>query len=133
MLAGSNYVSKPTAEDMLGSSARRAQRRLNTALATARMPHPSEPGAPLDSSQLLAWALYDIRLLLSSHIGGASQSSPYVRAAAELAYALHNLALAEMQGDAFSEASFLKGLARAEHACGEPFVSRYNATIRGRG
>jgi hypothetical protein len=28
----SNYVSKPIAEDMLGSSARRAQRRLNTAL-----------------------------------------------------------------------------------------------------
>lgn len=96
--------------------------------AFTRMPdstaHRDAPG----TSRRLAWAHHDFRLLLAPHMGG-SGATPEVRAAAELAYALHNLALAAMQGASVSEPQFLGALARAEHANGETFVSRREATF----
>jgi hypothetical protein len=89
--------------------------------------------AKSDTSRLLAWALYDLRLLLSPHVGGASEAPPEVRAAAELAYAVHNLALAAMQGSSIREAQFSEALARAERASGEPFLSRYQGSMQGGG
>jgi hypothetical protein len=86
-----------------------------------------------ETSRLLAWALYDLRLLLSPHVGGASDATPEVRAAAELAYAVHNLALAAIQGSPIREAQFSEALARAERASGEPFLSRYQGTMQGGG
>jgi len=86
-----------------------------------------------ETSRRLAWILFDFRLLLAAHIGGVSSAAPEVRGAAELAYALHNLALASMQGAPVSEPQFLDALARAEHASGESFVSRYEATFASSG
>ncbi len=52
-----------------------------------------------ESTKLLAAAIYELRLLLSDHIGSQSESDPNLRLAAHLAYALHNEALAVMESD----------------------------------
>ena len=59
--------------------------------------------------QLLAQALYQIRILLSDHLGSDNQGSMSVRFAAHLAYALHNEALAVVEGKGFDvEAALAK-------------------------
>lgn len=88
------------------------------------------PQASDTHSRLLAWALFDLRLLLASHIGGVSQAAPEVRAAAELAYSLHNLALAAFDGRTFTETQFIEALARAERASGEPFPARFHDNMQ---
>ena len=89
------------------------------------------PQASDTHSRLLAWALFDLRLLLASHIGGVSQAAPEVRAAAELAYSLHNLALAAFEVRTFfTEAQFIEALARAERASGEPFPARFHDNMQ---
>jgi hypothetical protein len=49
-------------------------------------------------TKLIASALYEIRLLLSSYIGTEVDAPVDVRFAAHLAYALHNEALALVAG-----------------------------------
>ena len=51
--------------------------------------------------QVLAYAVYEIRLLLADHLGNGDAPDPAVRAAAHLAYALHNQADAVLHGDTF--------------------------------
>lgn len=51
--------------------------------------------------QLLANALYKIRLLLSSYLGSENDAPIDVRIAAHLAYAWHNEASALIAGDGF--------------------------------
>lgn len=48
----------------------------------------------LDENKILAFAVYELRLLLAGHLGSEATADPAVRAAAHLAYALHNQALA---------------------------------------
>jgi hypothetical protein len=55
----------------------------------------------MTQEQLLAFALYEIRLLLADHLGSKCDSHPSIRAAAHLAYALHNEADAVVQGKSF--------------------------------
>ncbi len=52
-----------------------------------------------EHARLMAAAVYEIRLLLSDHLGTACNSDPCVRLAAHLAYALHNDALAVFERD----------------------------------
>jgi hypothetical protein len=54
-----------------------------------------------DQGKLLAKALYEIRLLLSSYVGTSVDGDMSVRIAAHIAYALHNEALAVSEGRAF--------------------------------
>ena len=53
---------------------------------------------PDSQLKLLAAAIYEIRTLLSPHLGSDSDSEPEVRLAAHLAYALHNDALSVLEG-----------------------------------
>ena len=48
--------------------------------------------------QVLAFAVYEIRLLLAHHLGSDDTPDPSVRTAAHLAYALHNQADAVLHG-----------------------------------
>lgn len=48
--------------------------------------------------EMLAFAVYEMRLLLADHLGSDSQSPMSVRIAAHLAYALHNDAQAVLEG-----------------------------------
>lgn len=52
-------------------------------------------------AKLIAHALYQVRLLLSGHLGSDCGSPTEVRAAAHLAYALHNEALAVLDDVSF--------------------------------
>jgi len=58
-----------------------------------------------DQGKLLAKALYEIRLLLSSYVGTSVDADMSVRIAAHIAYALHNEAQAVCEGKAFDLAA----------------------------
>lgn len=57
--------------------------------------------------KLLAHALYQIRILLSDYLGSHNEGPIEVRTAAHLAYALHNEALAVIEGKNFDVKSAL--------------------------
>jgi hypothetical protein len=52
-----------------------------------------------EHARLMAAAVYELRLLLSDHLGSECESDPSLRLAAHLAYALHNEALAMFERD----------------------------------
>jgi hypothetical protein len=54
-----------------------------------------------EKMQLLASALYEIRLLLSNYLGSRNDADQGIREAAHLSYALHNEAQAVSRGDDF--------------------------------
>jgi len=54
-----------------------------------------------DKIRLLASALYEIRILLSDYLGSHHDGDQNVREAAHLSYALHNDALAVLEGSEF--------------------------------
>lgn len=58
---------------------------------------------PMQSAEvkLLAYSLYQIKILLGAHLGSQNTSPPELRVAAHLAYALHNEALAIMEDRSF--------------------------------
>lgn len=51
-----------------------------------------------ESNRIMAAAVYEIRLLLANYLGSECDADPEVRLAAHLSYALHNAALAIMNG-----------------------------------
>ena len=66
-----------------------------------------------EHARLMAAAVYEIRLLLSDHLGSECDSDPCVRLAAHLAYALHNDALAIMEHDEEFDVDAARGRIRA--------------------
>lgn len=52
-------------------------------------------------AKLLAQAIYEIRLLLGPYLGSNNDADMAVRLAAHLSYALHNEALAHLEGQEF--------------------------------
>ena len=55
-----------------------------------------------NQNKLIALALYEIRLLLSSKLGSENDADKSTRVAAHLSYALHNEALAVIEGKDFN-------------------------------
>lgn len=68
----------------------------------------------ISEEKLLAHALYHIRLLLSGFLGSQNQGPLEVRVAAHLAYALHNEALAVIEGKCFDVPNALKNIERID-------------------
>jgi len=62
-------------------------------------------------AKTVALALYQIRVLLSGYLGSQSEGDMSVRQAAHLAYALHNEALALVEGGSFDSAGVIRRLA----------------------
>ena len=86
---------------------------------------------PIDESKILAFAVYELRLLLAGHLGSAANGDPSVRAAAHLVYALHNQALAVLEGRSFNPTEALEAIARVDQMFGENFVQQlHEATSR---
>ena len=77
-----------------------------------------------NQNQILAFAVYELRLLLAGHLGTGASSEPAVRAAAHLSYALHNQALATLEGRTFDAAEALEAIARVDREFGESFVDQ---------
>ena len=75
--------------------------------------------------QLLAFAIYEIRLLLAGHLGSESTSDLPVRTAAHLAYALHNEADAVMQGQSFNLERAIARLGAVDKMLGSDLKERF--------
>lgn len=75
--------------------------------------------------QLLAFVVYEIRLLLAGHLGSQSASDPSVRAAAHLAYALHNEANSALQGNSFDTQEAIERLGAVDRILGTDFQDRF--------
>ena len=72
----------------------------------------------LTEEKILAKAVSEIRLLLSGYLGSNVDADPSVRIAAHLAYALHNDALAVLEGNGFSADEALKRVAAVDSLLG---------------
>ena len=83
----------------------------------------------ISQEQLLAFAVYEIRLLLADHLGSQSDSPMPVRTAAHLAYALHNEALAVMQGQAVDVNAAAARLDALDSVLGTEFRSRIRQAL----
>lgn len=69
-------------------------------------------------TKLIANALYEIRLLLSSYLGSENDAPPGVRFAAHLAYALRNEASALAAGTGFDVTAALRKVAAIDGTVG---------------
>lgn len=77
-------------------------------------------------AEMLAAALYEIRILLSNYLGSNNESSIEVRLAAHLAYALHNEAEGLISGDSiFEKESTLAKIKAIESVVGFPIPDTF--------
>ena len=79
--------------------------------------------------RLLAAALFELRVLLSGHLDPDEQSP--ASDAAWLAYALHNQALATLDGQPFDVARALEAVDRLEPRLGERYLRQFRKTVLG--
>ncbi len=77
-----------------------------------------------DQGELLAKALYEIRLLLSSYIGTSVDADMSVRIAAHIAYALHDEALAVSEGKTFDLAAAVSKIRAIDSLLGQNVSGR---------
>lgn len=80
--------------------------------------------------QVLAFAVYEIRLLLAHHLGAGDASDPGVRAAAHLAYSLHNQADAVLRGSAFDPQLASEALAAVDRMLSTNFQAKLSEATR---
>ena len=79
--------------------------------------------------QVLAFAIYEIRLLLAHHLGSEDTPDPAVKAAAHLAYALHNQADAILQGGTFEPEQATEALSSVDRILATNFQARFLQAI----
>lgn len=72
----------------------------------------------------MAFAVYELRLLLAQHLGSDASGETSVRTAAHLAYALHNQALAVLDGKSFDSNQAIEAVAAVDRTFGETFAPR---------
>nr|CAS02599.1 putative integron gene cassette protein [uncultured bacterium] len=77
--------------------------------------------------RLLAVALFELKVLLSGHLD-PDERSP-ASDAAWFAYALHNQALATLDGQPFDVARALEAIDRLEPRLGERYLQRFRKTV----
>ena len=73
----------------------------------------------------VALALYQIRVLLSGYLGPQAGGDISVRQAAHLAYALHNEALAILEGDSFDAEGVARRVAALDGMLGSDFTRQF--------
>ena len=78
----------------------------------------------LDQARVLDFVVYELRLLLADHLGKDSDAEPSVKSAAHLVYALHNQALAALEGKSFEIDEAIKSMDAAGQVSGVDFVQR---------
>ncbi len=76
--------------------------------------------------KLLAAAVYEMRLLLSSYLGSENEGDTCVRLAAHLSYALHNDALQVLEGDgSFDVEAAVKRLQAGAKVVGSQYADNH--------
>ena len=83
----------------------------------------------IDQAKILAFAVFELRLLLAGHLGSNADGEPATRAAAHLAYALHNQALAVLEDKPFDTAEAVEAIAKVDKMFGENFVQQLMETV----
>jgi hypothetical protein len=79
-----------------------------------------------DQIKVLAFALYEMRLLLSGYLGSDNPGDHPVRVAAHLAYALHNQAYAAWQhGEPFDANSAISNIASVDKLLGSNLMQQF--------
>lgn len=78
----------------------------------------------ITQEKILAFAVYELRLLLAGQLDRSVASEPSVHAAARLAYALHNQALAVLEGRSFNSTEAVEAISRVDKMLGEDFVQQ---------
>ena len=86
----------------------------------------TEPQVDLEK-RLLAAAVFELRVLLASHLDPQDQSPAGV--AAQLAYALHNQALSALSGQPFDVAQALDSLDRLEPQLGSAYLQQFRQAV----
>lgn len=71
-----------------------------------------------NEAKLFAAALYEIRILLSGGLGSSNDAPHEIRLASHLAYALHNDALAVIDGREFDQEATLARIAHIDQIIG---------------
>jgi hypothetical protein len=82
-----------------------------------------------EGTRLFAQAIYEIRLLLGSHLGSSSDCSPEVRMAAHLAYALHNQALQSLAGQSVDVAQAKMSIAAVDRMLNSNFSPTFDNVL----
>ena len=80
-------------------------------------------------TKILARALYEVRLLLSSYLGSQTVADINVRQAAHLAYALHNEALAVVEDRGFDPVAAVQRLKAVDVMLGSEFSAIFGALL----
>lgn len=83
----------------------------------------------ITQDQVLAFAVYEIRSLLAHHLGSGDTPDPGARAAAHLAYALHNEADAVLQGGTFDPLLATEALSAVDQMLTTNFQTRFSQAI----
>lgn len=78
----------------------------------------------ISQADILAFAVLELRTLLSGHLSSGETDDPPARAAAHLAFALHNHAIAVLEGRSFDPADAVAAIAHVDGLFGENFVQR---------
>jgi hypothetical protein len=81
-------------------------------------------------AKTVALALYQIRVLLSSYLGSQNDGEMRVRQAAHLAYALHNEALAILEGGSFDSEIVARRLAAVDGMLGSQFTDLFKQVLK---
>ena len=84
--------------------------------------------------KILAQAVYELRLLLSDHLGSTDKEMQCEAVSAHLAYALHNEALAiiENRPDDFDIDNAIESIKRVDERYGEKFGDRFQELVSAR-
>ena len=80
----------------------------------------------------MAAAVYELRILLASHIGSLQNPTPE-KLAARFVYALHNEALDILEGKPVDVQAALKRLEPLEPGLGEEHLRQFRQTVLGHG
>jgi hypothetical protein len=84
---------------------------------------------PQSQAKIMAQGIYEIRLLLSAYLGSQNAGDPAVRRAARLAYALHNEALAVIEGRTFDGAKEMDKIRAVDRMFDESYASHFECHI----
>ncbi|SMP78257.1 hypothetical protein SAMN06265222_12516 [Neorhodopirellula lusitana] len=80
-----------------------------------------------EHARMMAAAVYELRLLLSDHLGSDCDSDPCLRLAAHLAYALHNEAFTMLERDeTFDLDTARRRIRTAESIVGDTYADNGN-------
>ena len=70
-----------------------------------------------------------MRLLLAGHLGSTADGELPVRIAAHISYALHNQALAVLEGNTFDVSRAISALSAVDEMFGETLVQRFSQAM----